>query len=460
MSKRSKVYDYDLISIGSGAGGGVAAHVAVRDGKKVAVVEADTIGGDCPNYACTPTKAMLTAAETFKTVKESDKFGISTTTVRINQRRVKAWKDLAVKRTGAGVGDRAFSAEGIAVIKGQAHFLDKHTISVRKKRFTARYFLIATGSHSYVPPIEGLNEAGFLTYREVINLTRLPRSVFIIGGGAVGLEFANYFTAVGTRVVMAEFAPHLHAREDPEVGELLQALLEREGAKVMTSTEVYKVETRGGKKIVHYKSGNKKSYAQVDEVMVATGMHPNLDLGLENAGVEYSKHGIYANSMMQTNVKHIYTAGDVTGPYGFTHMASYQSRVAVHNMFKRHKVVAKYHAVPRVIFANLETATVGLTEDQLKRQGLKYKTHIVPIDILGRANVTDMHEGFAKIIASHTGVILGAAIVAPRAGEMIHELALAVNLGLTVHDVASTIHAFPTWSEAVRACAAGMDLNS
>lgn len=456
MAKRSKIFDYDLIVLGSGAGGGVAAHIASRDGKQVAIVEQDTIGGECPNYGCVPTKALLHAAEHYRNVKESKDFGITITGANYNFKKVNAWKDLAVRRTGTVEGNEAFSREGITVLKGHAHFLDKHTISIHKRRYTARKFMVATGAHNFIPPIEGLKEAGYITHRGAINQPKAPKSLFVIGGGAIGCEFAFMFNSFDSNVIMAEYAPRLVFREDEEVGALLKAYFERVGISVLTATQVTKVELKKGKKVVHFKQNGRNGTATVDEILLAAGMRPNTDIGLENAGVRYDAHGIKTDDTMQTSAKHIYAAGDVVGPYGFTHMASYQSRVAVHNMFKRNKIVAKYHAVPRVIYTTPEVATVGLTEEQLKKKHISFKTNAVPIDIIGRSNTTNQDVGFVKVITSKSGVLLGASIIAPRAGEMIHELALAVNLGLKAEDVASTIHAFPTWSEAVRVATAGL----
>jgi pyruvate/2-oxoglutarate dehydrogenase complex dihydrolipoamide dehydrogenase (E3) component len=264
------------------------------------------------------------------------------------------------------------------------------------------------------------------------------------------------FSSFDSKVILAEYAKHLIPREDPEAGQLLQALFERDGIKVLTDTEVTKVEQRGGKKVVHFRRGGRPGMARVDEILLAAGMRPNLDMGLENAGVDYTSRGITTDNTMVTSNSNIYAAGDVAGPYAFTHTASYQSRVAVHNMYEKHKVVAKYHAVPRVVYTDPEVASVGMTEAHLRHRKIKYLTNAVSIDIIGRANTSNRMDGFVKVITSRTGTLLGATIVAPHAGEMIHELALAVNLGLKADDIASTIHAFPTWSEAVRIACAGI----
>ena len=455
--KRPTKFDYDLVVVGSGAGGGVAAHMATTRGKKVAIIEQETIGGECPNYGCVPTKALLRAAELYHDSTEvAEQFGVKNTGTTLNMSAVKKWKDLAVKRTGTGAGDRAYAAEGIAVLKGHAHFISPWEVSISHQRVTGKNFIIATGTKDFVPPIEGLKSAGFITYRKAINLTKLPKSMAVIGGGAIGTEFTHLFNRLGVEVTQIEYAPRLLAREEPEASELVAALFERSGVDVMTGAEVYKVTKDRAKKVVHVRQGDELHEVRVDEILVATGKTPNVDLGLDNAGVEYTKRGIVANKMMQTSAKHIYAAGDVVGPYAFTHMASYQSRIAAHNILHRQKIEANYHAVPRCVFTDPEVASVGVTEEEARQKGWKIRTNAVPVSIIGRANASNQSAGFVKVITSETGVLVGGTIVAPRAGEMMHELALAIHNGLKAKDVAATIHAFPTWSEAVRIACAGI----
>ena len=455
--KRPTKFDYDLVIIGSGAGGGVAAHMAVNRGKKVAIIEEEKIGGECPNFGCVPTKALLRAAELYHDASEvAPTFGVNATNVSVNMQSVKKWKDLAVKRTGTGAGDRAFAAEGIAVIKGHAHFISPWEVSTGDKRVTSKHFIIATGTKDFIPPIEGLKSAGFITYRKAINMTKLPKSMLVIGGGAIGTEFSHLFNRLGVEITQVEYAPRLLAREEPEASELIQALFERDGINVVTGGEVYKVEKDRAKKVVHVRQGDELHTFRVDEILLAAGKTPNVDLGLDNAGVEYTKRGIVTNKMMQTSRKHIYAAGDVVGPYAFTHMASYQSRIAAHNILHRQKIEASYHAVPRCTFTEPEVASVGVTEAEARDKGWRIKINAVPISIIGRANTSNQSAGFVKVVTSQTGVLLGGTVVAPRAGEMMQEIALAVQNGLKAQDVAATIHAFPTWSEAIRIACAGI----
>ena len=444
-------YEYDLIVLGSGGGGSVAALIAAGEGKKVAMVEADELGGECPNYGCVPTKSLLHAAEIYDAAKHGQQFGIRSGTLTYNYPSLKAWKDLAVERTGATEGKRLYESEGVKVIEGEAHFISPHEITVNRRHLSAENFVIATGTHNFIPPIEGLDKTGYLTFKEAVDLTRPPKSLFIVGASAVGCEFAELFSIFGSKIYLADITPRILAKEDEEVSELVRDTFESErGMEVLTNTKVLRVAKEGLAKRVYFQQGHSEKSVKVDEILIATGKLANVDIGLENAGVEYTPRGIQVNEYMQTTAKHIYAAGDVVGPYNYTHTAIYQSRVAAHNMLHKQKVAADYRAVPRVIFLNPEVAAVGLTEDECIKRDLQIKKAVAPVAIIGRANTSNIDRGFVKVIADRHGVLIGASIVSPRAGEMIHELTLAIHMRMRAADVANTIHAFPTWSEAVR----------
>lgn len=456
MAKKQQ-FDYDLIIIGSGAGGSVAAHIANRAGMSVAIIEDQEIGGECPNTGCVPSKAILQSAEVYEAAKQGARFGIRGATVGYNYPSIKAWKDLAVKRTGTYLGEEMYTTEGISVINGTAHFIDAHTISVGVARLTASKFLIATGSKVAAPPIPGLEKNGYLTYKEAINLTRPPKSLAIIGGGAVGCEFATALAIFGTKIYIIDKAKHLLASEEPEASSLLEErFIEDYSMSVHLESVVDKVEKIGTKKKLTIRTKRVETAITVDEIMVATGKSGLVDIGLQNAGVEHDKTSVKVNEYMQTTAPHIYAAGDCVGPYYFTHMATYQSKIAANNMLNRkNKYVADYKAVPRCTFTNPEIAAVGPTEAELKAVKTPYNAATIPISVIGRANIADFSDGFVKVMADKkTGVLLGGTVACPNAGEVIHELALAVQQGLTAQQVADTIHAFPTWSEGLRvACA-------
>lgn len=449
--KRRPKYDYDLIVLGSGGGGSVAAHISNRLGKKVALVEPGEMGGECPNIGCVPTKALLHAAGIYDAARHGQQFGIRGGTLGYNYPSIKAWKDLAVYRTGTWQGKQVYETEGITVLSGSAHFIAPHEITVNRRHYSAENFLIATGTRNFIPPIEGLEKAGYITYKEAIDLTRPPKSLFIIGAGAIGCEFAELFSIFGTKIYLSDITPRVLMKEDQEVGELIRKHFEENrGMAVLTNTKVLKVEKEGLAKRITFQQGSETRTVKVDELLVASGKLANVDIGLENAGVDYTPKGVLVNEFMQTSAKNIYAAGDVAGPYMFTHMAIYQSRLAANNMWHRQKVAADYRAVPRCVFLMPEVASVGLSEDECIKRDMKIKKAIAPVSIIGRANTSNVEEGFVKVIAKPDGTLIGASIVSPRAGEMIHELTLAVQLALTAEEVASTIHAFPTWSEAVR----------
>lgn len=451
MAKNKNKYDYDLIVIGSGGAGSVATHMSAALGKRVAIVEAEQIGGECPNWGCIPTKALLHAAEIYDAAKHGQQFGIRGSTLTYNYPSIKAWKELAVHRTGTWQGKRMFESEGVTVVTGAAHFISPHEITVNRRHLSAEHFIVATGTHDFIPPIEGLEKTGYLTFREAGSLTRPPKSLAIIGAGAIGCEYAELFSIFGTKIHLIDITPRLLMKEDEEVGTLVrQRFEENRGMNVLMNTKVMKVEKEGLAKRVHYQQGRETGTLKVDEILIATGKLANVDMGLENAGVEYTPKNIIVNEQMQTTAKHIYAAGDVVGPYQFTHTAVYQGRIAAHNIWHRQKVQADYRAVPRCIFINPEIASVGLTEDECIKRDLKYKKALAPVSIIGRANTSNVDAGFVKVIAEPDGTLLGASIVSPRAGEMLHELTLAIQYGITAQEVANTIHAFPTWSEAVR----------
>src|SRR5690606_37611002 len=305
-------------------------------------------------------KSLLQAAETYKVASEGERFGIKAEP-KVDYAKIKQWKNLAVERTGTSEGEDLYEAENIDVYHGHAHFLTPWEIAVGPTRLTAKHFMVATGTKSVVPPIAGLVDTGYITYREAINLTKPPKSLFIIGAGAIGCEFAELFSTFGTEIHIADMAPRLVPLEDPEVGDLLKNLFEKRGMKIYGGASVTRVEKKAGKKHVSFERNGKTQTVTVDEILLSSGKAPNTDLGLENAGVKYGKGGIEVNGMMQTSAPHIYAAGDVVGPYRFTHMASYQSRIAANNLLHNQKLTADYHAVPRCVFVDPEIACVGLT---------------------------------------------------------------------------------------------------
>lgn len=448
-------FDYDLIVIGTGAGGSAAATIAARAGKRVAVIESETFGGESPNWGDIPTKALLHAAHVYDEAKHAVRFGLRTSMVGYNYPSLHAWKELAVKRTGAGGNRRYYENEGVSAYSGVAHFLSPHEISVNRRHLSAEYFLVATGSHIEPPKIPGLDEAGYLTPRTILQATRPPKSLFIIGGGTVGVEMAQLMAIFGTKVTIAEIASRLLPSEDEEVGTLMTRLLKEEkGVTTLTQARVLSVVKDGvGRRVTFSRGGVEKS-VHVDDVLVATGRVPTVDVGLENASVDYTPKGIEVNEYLQTSARHIFAAGDVLGRSSQTHTALLESRVAANNMLHpKNKVSPNYAATPRLTFTFPGIASVGLSEDDCLKRDLPINKALSSLNIIARSNTADFRDGFVKIITDKKGVILGATVVAPHAAEIIHELTLAVKHQMTASDVATTPHAFLSWSEAVRVAA-------
>lgn len=447
-------YDFDLIVIGSGAGGSAAATIAAREGKRVAIVERDAFGGTSPNWGDVPIKALLHAAQLYDEARLGARFGLRSSALGYNYPSIRAWKELAAKRTGAGGNRRYYENEGITTMHGTAHFLSPHEISVNRRQYSAESFLIATGADWIVPNIPGLDNDTVATPRTILEVLRPPKTLYIIGGGTVGVEIAQLMAIFGTKVVIADVASRLLPSYDSEAGELLEKILaSTKGVTVLTQTRTLAVEKENIAHRVTYSRGGVEHNLRVDEVLLAAGRAPNVDLGLENAGVEYTAKGILVNDQLQTSVKHIYAAGDVLGRDSHTHTALLESRVAAHNLLSKNKLSPDYTATPHVVFTHPSIASVGLSEDDCLRRDLQIKKAVAPLNIIARSNTSDFRDGFVKLITDKKGVLIGATVMAPHAGELIHELALAIKYGLTAAQVATTPHAFLTWSEAIRVAA-------
>lgn len=450
MAKKQK-FDYDLIVIGSGAGGSACATITAREGKKVAIVEAEVFGGESPNWSDIPTKALLHAAQLYDEAKHGSRFGLRTSTLGYNYPSLRAWKDLAVKRTGAAGNKKFYESQGITAISGRAYFISPNEISVNRRHLTAENFLIATGSAWVAPDIQGLKDIKYLTPRTILENTRPPKSLYVIGAGTTGVEISQLMATFGTKVYLAEIAARLLPVEEEEVGELIERLFrEGKGITSLTQTKTLSIAKDGlGYKVTFLRGGVEKA-VRVDDVLLATGRQPRVDLGLENASVAYSPTGIETNDYLQTSAKHIYSAGDVTGNSSNTHTALLESRIVARNILTKSKVSPDYFGSPRLIFTFPEIASVGLTEDDCIKRDLRINTAIAPLNIIARSNTSDFRDGFAKLISDKKGVIIGATVVAPHASEIIHEMSLAVRYGLTARDLASTPHAFLSWSEVLR----------
>lgn len=453
MARKQK-FDYDLIVIGSGAGGSAAATIVAHNGKKVAIIEEDTFGGDSPNWSDVPMNALLQVAHLYDQARKGSKFGLRSNTMGFNYPSIRAWKDLVVKRTGAAGNRKFYENQGVATYIGHAHFLAPNEISVGRKHISAEKFLIATGSHWVAPAVPNIEKIPYLTARTILDLIRPPKTLYIIGAGSVGVELAQLMATFGTKVYLTDIAARILPKEEEEVGELMEYYLKSQKNVIsLAQTRTTSVVKDGlGYRVAFLRGGVEKS-VRVDRVLVATGREPNVDLGLENASVEYDPTGIQVGENLQTTAHHIYAAGDVIGNQDHIHTALLESRIAAHNLFSKSQIIPDYTATPRTTFTFPEVSSVGLTEDDCIKRAIKINKALAPLSIIGRSNTGDFRDGFVKLISNKKGVILGGTIVAPNASDSIHEIALAVRHELTAKDLADTPHAFLSWSEAIRVAA-------
>ena len=447
-------YSADVIVIGSGAGGSIAAQILAQAGKRVIIVEESTIGGDCANYSCVPTKALLDTATTARVLEHASQYGVNTGKVSIDYAAVRHWAHKAVHTTGVVTSDdNVFSSDAIRVVKGRAHFIDTYTISIELKRYTAPKFIIASGASPHIPTIEGVADYPYITYRTFLKQERLPKSVAIIGGGATGYEYSQIYNALGVTTHLFESHYHLFADYDPEMGDLAESILSKAGIRIHTSARVNSIQTAKKATVISYIHNNQTHHVSVDSVFIATGNAPNTDIGLDNAHITYTDEGIRINSHLQTSQKNIYAIGDVstynTGASG----AIRQGQIAAHNIVHRKKMRFSHKAIPSVAYGLPEIVAIGQTERSIKLTGLPYQTAIAPLGIVGRSFTSIFDSGFVKIVATHTGIIVGASIVAPHASEFSGELAFAIQHQRRACDIANTVHPFSSWSEAVRVAA-------
>jgi pyruvate/2-oxoglutarate dehydrogenase complex dihydrolipoamide dehydrogenase (E3) component len=438
----------DLVILGGGAGGLVIASVAAQLGLKVTLIEkADKLGGDCLHYGCVPSKTLIHAARVASLMRRGHEFGLPACEVEVDLGKVADHVQSVIDQIQLHDDPERFRGYGCEVIFGAATFIESHKVQVNDEIIRGRRFVIATGSQPFIPPIEGLDEAGYLTNEDLFSLRDLPARLVVLGGGPVGLEMAQAFARLGSQVTVVERLPHLLPQEDPEVADALKLQLESEGLVIHTSVTVERVKREAGVTTAGCSGG---VTLETDALLVAVGRRPVVaGLGLDAAGVEYSVKGIPVDRRQRTSQKHIYACGDVCGPYPLTHMAEYQAGIVISNAIFRVPKKTDYRVVPWVTYTDPELARVGMTEQQARDKGIEPVVLRFPFHDIDRAITDRETAGLAKLVA-HKGKILGASILGPHAGELIHEIALAMKTGAGIGDISATIHAYPTLAQVHR----------
>ncbi len=448
MAEKKK---FDAIVIGAGPGGYPCAIRLAQLGKKVAIIEKDTVGGVCLNVGCIPSKALIKASSTFEKMQKADGMGFKVMGVEVDFKGLQEWKQSVVNKLTGGV-SQLLKGNKVETIKGEASFVSKNELSVKTSEgvqsLVADHIVVAVGSSPIEIPGFKFDEKNILSSTGALALDKPVSSVIVVGAGYIGLEIGTYLAKLGTQVTMLEQAPRILSGYDPDVGKVVERNLKKRNVSVITGATAKSVKEKGGMMVMEVEVEGKIQTIQAEKVLVTVGRKPNAMPGMDKTGVSVDRGFIKVNDRLQTNVAGIYAIGDVAGQPMLAHKATKEALV-VADVIAGKKTKYDVKAMPAVIFCEPEVATVGLSETEAKAKGITTFAGSFPFAALGKAIATGEVDGFTKLIGDKkTGRLIGAVIVGPEASTMIAEMALAIEAGLQVEDVALTVHAHPTLGEA------------
>ncbi len=453
---------YNVIVIGAGTAGLVTAAGTAGLGGRVALVERNKMGGDCLNYGCVPSKALIASARMIDRIRHASRWGLNEQEPQFQFEKV--FESMRLRRAKLAPNDSVerFETLGVDVFSGEASFVSPREITVNGQSLRAKNFVITTGTRAGIPPIEGIGDVPFFTNETIFDeLRKKPDSMIVVGGGPIGCELGQVMHRLGVKVTIIEVLDQILPKEDSDVADWMETRLETEGIRVLRSSQATRVAISDGKvqfELVRKPRGAHEAESKrivSDSLLVSAGRLPNVeDLNLEAAGVRFSRRGIEVNAYLQTSQRHIYAAGDIVGPFQFTHTADAQARVAVRNILMPYQLLRQkmdYSVVPWCTYTDPEIARVGLNETEAKQQNIGYDLIKLRIDELDRSVLEREEAGFIKVlIGKGSDKILGVTIVAAHAGDLLHEFVLAMKYRVGVSQLATTIHAYPTFAELAR----------
>ena len=444
---------YNVVVIGAGTAGLVTAAGTAGLGGRVALIERNKMGGDCLNFGCVPSKALISSARLIQQIHDAEKWGLDRQSPQFAFAKV--FERMRSRRGKIAPTDsqERFESLGVDVFRGEARFISPHEVEVEGQNLRAKNFVIATGSRAAVPKIEGIESVLYFTNETIFDeLNEKPESMIVLGGGPIGCELGQAFQRLGVEVTIVQRASRLLPREDVDVAEFVRKRFEVEGIEIRLNAQTKRAERRDAKVVLEFADSDAIT---ADAMLIAAGRTPNLHaLNLNAAGVDYDEHGVKVNAYLRTSQPHIYAAGDITNRLKFTHTADFTARIVIRNIlmpfqFLRQKV--DWSVVPWCTYTDPEVAHLGLAEKEAKQKNMDYDLFTVPLEDVDRAVVESEEAGFAKILtAKGSDKILGATVVAPHGGDLLHEFVLAMKAGIGLGTIASTIHAYPTFAELAR----------
>lgn len=437
-----------------------AAGIAANFGAKTMMIEADRLGGDCTWTGCVPSKTLLKAGKVAHQIRHAGTYGLVDSEPEINFPKL-IQHIHEVRRGIYEDADRPgiFEEMGVEVVRGKASFIDPHTIDIETEGppriISSKYILVCAGSSASVPPIEGIERVEYLTNESLFEIERLPGKTIVLGAGPIGMEMAQAFRRLGSEVTVLDMAGRILGKDDPELTQILHETLEKEGVRFILNASVQNVEQAGEEITLNYSKYGEPGSVTGDALLLAAGRKPNIDgLALDKAEIEYSENGIPVDKYCRTSRKHIYACGDITGRYQFTHMSEHMAKVAVTHALLKYPMKMDERHVPWVTFTDPELGHLGATRDELNERNVSYEVYRFPYEKIDRALTDSEQTGLIKIYAKKwSGKILGVDVLGVNAGEVISEYAVAMRNGVSLRDIADTIHPYPSYGLGARRAA-------